>query len=306
MSNIKIEIRNVLPSIEKRVRSWFLRRPGIVALDGSRSILLPHPDKPGMVLKIKGAGLNGRTQIYGTFHTKGPRSVIFDFDGRCMEDMASGHNNAYLGATSFQQAAVEYFISLKLANLGYSVVPCIGYGYIDHYDQIAWFSVFELGADWRIVDETEQANIQNARLLIELAVKHHLIGYFWFMSAANGHVYLKDLHPFRYADPINMSQISWTLQVISALYIRCKACELFAQKYIKDKSNSELAAIPLQAILPDATSSDYLRLKHTIIDPYIRGQPTCFSSKRLLEDLRSTRVANILLDLCPEPFTRLL
>jgi hypothetical protein len=53
---------------------------------------------------------------------------VFDYDGRMMEDLASGHNNAYAGGASFQQAAVEYRMTQRLASLGYRVVPCLGFG----------------------------------------------------------------------------------------------------------------------------------------------------------------------------------
>ena len=41
-----------------------------------------------------------------------------DFDGRMTEDVASGHNNAFVGAASFQQAAIEFSTTQALAKLG--------------------------------------------------------------------------------------------------------------------------------------------------------------------------------------------
>jgi hypothetical protein len=48
-----------------------------------------------------------------------------------MEDLASGHDNAYAGGASFQQAAVEYHMTQRLASLGYRVVPCLGFGKVE-------------------------------------------------------------------------------------------------------------------------------------------------------------------------------
>ena len=48
-----------------------------------------------------------------------------------MEDVASGHDNAYVGGASFQQAATEYRMTQRLASLGYRVVPCLGFGKVE-------------------------------------------------------------------------------------------------------------------------------------------------------------------------------
>ena len=80
-----------------RVRAFFTgERPGFKK-DGRRSVRIAHPSKAGVEIKIKGAGLNGRFIKFGTRRKTGPKAVLFDFDGRMMEDMASGHDNAYAG-----------------------------------------------------------------------------------------------------------------------------------------------------------------------------------------------------------------
>lgn len=299
MSQLLLEVRHACPKVEQRVRKWFTESPRIVLLDGSRSVRLPHPEKCGKILKIKGAGFMGGKIKLGTHHGAGPASPLFDFDGRRMEDVASGHNNAYLGAASFQQAAVEYATSQRLASLGYSVVPCIGYGRVQQGDCVAWFSLFECEKDWINVDEYLEANIENGRLLLEFAVKHNLVGYFWFVQAPKGQWFLKDLHPFREVSPLNMSQISWTLQVITAMYIRCEACKFFGTGYGLLMGSDELASTPLKSILPDASAQDYRDLKSNIFKPYIEAKPKNFSSERLFESLYNTRITRALLELCP-------
>ena len=61
----------------------------------------------------------------------GPKAKLFDFDGRMMEDVASGHDNAYVGGATFQQAVIEYRVTQLLASLGYPVVPCLGFGRVE-------------------------------------------------------------------------------------------------------------------------------------------------------------------------------
>jgi len=304
LPQFSLEVRHVSPSIEQRVRKWFTDKPKLVVLDGSRSIRLPHPEKIGKVLKIKGAGFMGREVRFGVQHRAGPASPTFDFDGRRMEDVASGHNNAYLGAASFQQAAVEYATSRKLASLGYAVVPCIGYGRVQLGNDVAWFSLFEYEKDWINVDEYLEANIENGRLLIELAVKHNMVGYFWFVQAQKDQWLLKDLHPFREVSPLNMSQLSWTLQVLTALYTRCQACRYFGRVSGISMDSDELASTPLKSILSDASAQDYRDLKLSVVQPYIKAELNNFSPQRLFNTLSDSRVARALLERCPESYAR--
>lgn len=304
LSQLEVEVRHASPTVVQRVRKWFTDRPKLVVLDGSRSVRLPHPEKYGKVLKIKGAGFMGGTVRFGVHHRAGPLSPTFDFDGRRMDDVASGHNNAYLGAASFQQAAVEYVTSQKLASLGYSVVPCIGYGRVQQDNHVSWFSLFEYEKDWISVDENVEANIENVRVLVELAVKHNLIGYFWFIQAQKGQWLLKDLHPLREVSPLNMSQLSWTLQLITALYVRCQACRYFAAASGLSLAPDELASIPLKGISPDASTQDYRDLKLNVVEPYIKAESKNFSSARLFETLCNSKIARALLELCPETYAR--
>lgn len=301
---MKITIYHASAAVGDRVRAWFSKPTTLALRDGSRSIILPHPETSGLVLKIKGAGLNGGPVRFGVKHRLGPPSSIFDFDGRRVEDIASGHNNSDLGAASFQQAAVEYAMSKRLEDLGYPVVPCIGYGRIEQDGHVTWFSLFALEKGWKLAEEYEQANVHNTRLLLELAVKHSLVGYFWFLQAADGELRLKDLHPFHELSPINASQLSWTLQVVDALYTRCQACRHFAPHPMSELEPSELGAIPLKGILEDARGADYLDLKERVVKPFVKGQPVDFAPAKLFASLNDTRVGRALLERCPAPYAR--
>jgi hypothetical protein len=304
LSQLIVDVRHASPKVEQRVRKWFEDSPSLALKDGSRSIRLPHPEHVGKILKIKGAGLLGGKVQFGNQHRAGPAAPTFDFEGRRMEDVASAHNSAFIGAASFQQAAVEFATSQKLTTLGYPVVPCLGYGRVQAGDHVSWFSLFELAKGWTDVNEYLDANIENSRLLVELAIKHNMIGYFWFVQTEKGQWLLKDLHPFREFSPINMSQISWTLQVITALYTRCQACKHFGIGSGLSMTPDDLASIPLKSIVPDASALDYQDLKSNIVKPYIKTQAENFSTSRLLDSLYASRVARTLLERCPEAYAR--
>ena len=77
------------------VRELFAGKRSKHILDGSHSIRLPHPQKKDFWLKIKGAGYMGGPIGFGQYLRTGPSAPVFDFDGRMMEDIASGHDNAY-------------------------------------------------------------------------------------------------------------------------------------------------------------------------------------------------------------------
>lgn len=300
----EIETRGVSATVRRRIEAWFRTPSKIARVDGSRSIILPHPDRPGWVLKIKGAGFKGGPIRFGTRLRTGPAAQVFDFEGRRMADIASGHDNADLGAASFQQAAVEYTLTRRLQDLGYPVVPCIGYGRVSHGAHVTWFSVFELDKTYGPTGDYVQSNLHNTRMLLDLATRHSLVGYFWFERGADGTFFLKDLHPFHAMDPINHSQLSWTLQVCDALYTRCQACRHFGQGMVAETDPASLGALALRGLLPDAGPSDYLDLRHRVVKPYVQSSPEDFSVSGLYADLKSTRVGASLLDLCPEPYAR--
>lgn len=214
----QVEVRHASEAVEKRVRAWFEKPSRVGAVDGGRSVHLPHPEKRGVSLKIKGGGLNGGPIRFGTYLNKGPVAPRFDFEGRMMIDVASSHDNAYLGGASFQQAATEYRMANIFQALEIPVVPCIGYGRIETDTHVSWFSLHEWprGFVQIAADETDNyrlANLRLSELMLELAVTHGLVGYFWLARGAGGEDVAFDLHPFVHLDPVSASQLSWVMQL---------------------------------------------------------------------------------------------
>lgn len=310
----RVDVREAPDAVARRVRAWFGRttdgrRLGI--LDGSRSVLLPHPEKRDRLLKIKGAGLLGGGIRFGRHQSTGPMAVTFDFDGRMMEDIASGHDNAQLGGASFQQASTEYLVSRLLQSEGHDVVPCLGYGRLETEDGLSWFSIFEWQRDWSGIGiaadfPAEQYLATNVALtshLLQIAIRHDLVGYFGYVRDPNGKLIIKDLHPFRRLDPVNHSQLSWTLELLQVLWVRSSACRFFAKAGGVDLPEDELAAIPFRALVPDADAADYRAFETTIVQPWLHRRPdAAFSSAELFDALMSVRVSAAVLAACPPRF----
>jgi hypothetical protein len=240
-----------------------------------------------------------------------PRAVLFDFDGRMMEDVASGHDNAYVGGASFQQAATEYRVTQLLSSLGYPVVPCLGYGRVEKFGISSWCSVFEMQRDWVnisppkfSVEEYRATNVALGALLRDLAVKHDLIGYAGYLGTPAGERHIKDLHPFRMADPVSMSQLSWVMQLSFALHIRT----LTAMHYTKSRESGivpdGIQALCFRAILPSATDADHQRLLLELVNPYMLRPPQSFDQRALVAVLRGNPITAAMLELCPAKFER--
>lgn len=311
-----VDVREAPETISRRVKAWFGRntdgrRLGI--LDGSRSVLLPHPEKRDRLLKLKGAGLLGDGIRFGKHQRTGPMAVTFDFDGRMMEDIASGHDNAQLGGASFQQASTEFQVSRLLEAEGHDVVPCLGYGRIETADGISWFSIFEWRRDWSGIGisadfSAEQYLATNVALtghLLQIAIAHDLVGYFGYVRDPGGRLIIKDLHPFRRLDPINHSQLSWALELLQVLWVRSSACRFFAKAGGVDLPEDELAAIPLRALVPDADAAEYRAFETTIVRPWLHRRPdAAFSSAELFKALISVRISAAVLNACPPRFAR--
>lgn len=310
-----IEIRHADEAVAKRVRAWFERRQDgrrLAALDGSRSVLLPHPHRRDAALKIKGAGFLGGPVLFGQHPSTGPSSAQFDFEGRYMEDVASGHDHASIGSASFQQAATEYETTKLVQSLGYAAVPCLGYGRFGTGDRISWFSIFEWDRSWQSMSVSESlpleayldANIRLSELLLELAVQHGLVGYFALVRGSDHNWMLKDLHPFHRLNPVSHSQLSWVMQVLRALHIRCSAVRHFSLAAGATMAPTALAAYPLRALVPDASAADFEAFRAEISRPYLRQPPVSFTPEGLVAALRRTRVGSAALELCPDEYTR--
>ena len=70
---------------------------------------------------------------------------------------------------------------------------------------------------------------------------------------------------FRRLDPVNHSQLSWTLELLQVLWVRSSACRFFAKAGGVDLPEDELAAIPLRALVPDADAAEYRAFETTML-----------------------------------------
>lgn len=308
-----IDFWHVPPALQSPVRDWYEGRLAALAIDGGRSVHLPHPAGGGRVLKVKGAGNFGGPVDFDHLHSTGPRAPVFDFEGRMMEDVASGHDAAFEGGASFQQAVNEHSTGAMLSERGYAVVPCVGYGRIAKAGKFSWFAVLdhEPGLNIKMgypdvdIDTWIRLNAEIGVLMIELAVKHNLIGWCWYGSTPDGRLLLRDLHPFRLADPINMSQISWVMQLFYGMHIRGNFQRMGALKWKKNPAMpQDLHVWQYRAFCPEASLEDHDQLRHELVAPYMLGPPANFSLDRLLRLLRGNRITAALLEACPPQFAR--
>jgi hypothetical protein len=308
----RIDFWHVPEALQASVRDWYWGRLGATGLDGSRSVHLPHPLHGDRRLKLKGAGLIGGPVQFGVYHRTGPKAPVFDFEGRMMEDVAAGHDGAFRGGTSFQQAAVEYRVSALLASLGYDVVPCVGYGRLTKGGLTSWFTVFDhepgLSGDMLYpeipLEKWIQLNIEIGELMFKLAVQHDLIGYCWYSSTPDGRCLIRDLHPYRLADPINMSQVSWVMQLFFAMHVRGNAQRLRAPEWNDPAMPDDLHVWQYRAFCPNVTLADHDELRHKLVVPYMLGPPANFSVDRLVALLEGNRITAALMAACPPKFPR--
>lgn len=308
-----IDFWHVPAAMQTPVQDWYEGRQAALAIDGGRSVHLPHPAGGGRVLKLKGAGHLGGPVKFGQFHNSGPKAPVFDFEGRMMEDVAAGHDGAFRGGASFQQAIAEFRVSAMLAERGYAVVPCVGYGRIAKEGQTSWFAVFDqepgLSSDMIYPSLPLEAwirlNAEIGVLMFELAMSHDLIGYCWYSSTPDGRYLIRDLHPYRLADPINMSQISWAMQLFFAMHIRGNGHRLRVAPYYNDTDMPpDLHVWQYRPFCPDARLEDHDQLRQELVAPYMLSPPANFSVDRLLRVLRNNRITAALLEACPAKFAR--
>jgi hypothetical protein len=298
-------------AVANAVRSRLAKGAPIGSFDGARSVRIPHPCKPDYELKIKGAGLWGKSVQFGVQRRSGPAAPVFDFEGRAMIDVASGHDAAFLGGASFQQAATEYAMARRLADLGYRVVSCPGYGRLKSGKHLSWFSIHEFHREWidftpPSISPTDYFDAIRYRgaVTTALAVQNDLHGYISFVASTDGPRFLKDLHPFRVANPMNMSQLSWTMQLFFSLHIISNTAVAFAKSHIGHEYPPEIQVAPFQGILPTARVADHDALKWTLVAPYMLSTPKRFDVAELADLLKRNPLTSAILEACPSAYVR--
>jgi hypothetical protein len=307
-----IDFHHVPEAFRAVVRDWYAGRVEPLTLNGDRAVHLPHPAGGGRVLKLKGAGLKGEPVRIGHLHRSGPAAPVFDFDGRMMEDVASGHDGAPEGGCSFQQAATEYHVTQRLAAAGYPVLDCVGYGRIEKDGQASWFALFDLEPGLTVVTAYPEIpaelwlelTAEVGRAIVDLAVTQDLIGYCWYTLAPDGRRLLRDLHPFRQADPISMSQVSWAMQVFFALHMPSNTHRLRAPGWGDTGMPPDAHVEPFRAVCPDASLADHDALREQLVAPYMLKPPQGFHPERLIAILRENPITAALLDASPPGFAR--
>lgn len=304
-----VECRHMSGPVEEIVRRWFDGGIDDFTLDGERSVRFAHPTDKNRIIKIKGAGFKGGPVHFGNRMNSGLRAPVFDYEGRMMDDAASTHDNAFLGGASFQQCAVEHCMTSRLQALGYQAVDCLGYGSVACAGFVSWFSVFELSSDLHSLKppaitgaEYLDAKYNSGVQARELAVTHGLIGYFWYMRADNGGLVLKDLHPFRHAHPVNMSRMSWTMQVFFALHIAALSAAHYSRDWGLDDLAEDAPAVIFRAFYPSATKADHDAVRFTLVGKYIRSVPEPFDPDALHRFLLAHALTRSILEACPDDY----
>ena len=308
-----IEFHHVPAQFRQPVIDWFSGRLAALAVDGSRSVRLPHPQGGERQLKLKGAGFMGGPVRFGVYHRSGPKAPVFDFDGRMMEDVASGHDGAPSGGCSFQQAATEYHVTRRVTAAGYAAIPCLGYGRIRKDGLSSWFSLFdhEPGLATELIYPDIDLggwidlNAAIGPVMADLAVAHDLIGYCWYAIAPDGRRLLRDLHPYRFADPLNMSQVSWVMQLFYAMHIRGNAQRLRALKWNEPAMPPDLHVWQYRPFCPEVRLADHDALRENLVVPYMLGPPTNFEPDRLIAVLQANPITAGMLKACPPAFARI-
>lgn len=296
--------------VEVIARDWFAGRITDFQPSGDRSVMISQAGDGYPQIKIKGAGLRGGAVQFGTYLDAGPVSPLFDYDGRRMEDVAAGHDGAFVGGASMQQAVTEWRVTHLVEEMGYRAVPCLGYGSVFDGQHRSWFSVFGWHDGWLATAQPPMGTIKvfedlaliSGEVTFRLAKEHRLAGYSWLIRDADGTPILKDLHPFRRLDPVNMSQVSWVMQTYHALHITAINTKIIGQNWF-GKAASEHAPLRLfLPICPEATLEDWDRLRFSVVAKYMSNPHPDFSTEALLDLLEGNPISARLMALCPAEF----
>lgn len=276
--------------------------------DGARSVILPL--ESGRMLKIKGAGFRGGPVDFSRFRATGPKALWFDFEGRVAEDVAMGHDAAHPGGASFQQAVTEWNVSRRLLAAGERLPDCLGYGRITRDAAMSWFSVFEWSA--RIPSERSWPDVSPEEFVVRLrmmgettlrmALVHGLIGFPSAIHDDTGALLIKDLHPFRAASPVTLSQVSFAMHLFHALHIKTSDARFTAARAPGLPEDAHLEAC--RAALPDVTLTDHQDAVDRVLLPYMLQPAPGFRVEELVGVLRSNRITARLLDLVPADYAR--
>lgn len=310
--SLTIDCRHLPEGVEALVRDWFAGSIRDFELSGARSVLIPFENNGCTHIKIKGAGFNGGGVQFGRLRQSGPDAPLFDYDGRRMVDVALGHDGAYFGGASMQQAVTEWRVSRFVDDLGMPVVPCVGYGSLFNGTHRSWFSVYQWKSDWidvhasptSTVDDYKDLGFNSGMAALDLALNHNLVGFLSALRDPGGTYVLKDLHPFRRIDPFNYSQLSWVMQVYHGLHVIAINTHMLVSNRFGEDAAVDAGVSPIWSFLPDATRADWDRLRFSLVAGYMNKDPVEFSTIALLRLLEENPISAKLLEICPPEFAR--
>lgn len=292
------------------VHQWFAGGITEFKLTGERSVYIPYKHNGYSHIKIKGAGMCGGAIRFGQYLQTGPVAPLFDYEGRRMVDVALGHDAAFVGGTSIQQAVTEWKMANTLNQIGYDAVPCLGYGSVSNGKHRSWFAVFQWSDTWldnikppgTTFEEFADLAMQNSRDALDLVLKHNLVGYFWRIRTPDGRQLLKDLHPFRRIDSLNYSRVSWVMQVYHAIHITAISHFMLAEQWFAGEATDEAGLWMIRPFLPEVTKEDWDSLRFKVVAKYMNYEPENFQAKVLQDLLESNPISARLLEICPPDF----
>jgi hypothetical protein len=70
------------------------------------------------------------------------------------------------------------------------------------------------------------------------------------------------------SDPLNMSQVSWVMQLFCAMHIRGNATRLLGMKRDDPAEPRDLHVWQYRAFCPDVTLEDHDQLRHDLVVPH--------------------------------------
>lgn len=306
---LTVDVRDASDEVTAVVEQWFLSGWDDVTVEGGRAALLTTDAVAGR-LKIKGSGSNrgGRSRgvEFGVHHDTGPVAPMFDFDGRMAIDVASGHDEAFIGGATFQQAATEFRMAALLESLDVPVVPCVGWGSVSDGVDRSWFSLHDTPADVRPArfphidrDRHEQLGVDTGKLLLRLATEHHVVGHCWAVASGE-QLLVKDLHPFRHVDPLSASQLSWAMSVLYGMHLATRG-------FHADPKHPPVGTIDLsvfRSVLPDVTRHDHDQFRFSLVQHYMKSPPKNMTVDSLFAVFHASRLAMAVLEHAPEAFAR--
>jgi hypothetical protein len=212
-----------------------------------------------------------------------------------MEDVALGHDAAFEGGMTYQQASIEYKASMYLQGLKYYVVPCIGWGKVDNPGKgdPSFFAVVKWRKDLQRVGSTDPATSLDllrwsAHAVVECHFRHH-VGTYFSCAKLGKDYYLYDLHPTRLISALTDSPISAAMTMLYNLRVRWWGLKTFC-RLDEEEERRAFADEVFRAVLPNASYDDCRNLERDVIVPMLTTD-RCDGYSSSMEMLRANQIS---------------